>query len=79
VLQILISGLGGECLSVVRFQVLTAASMKMSVFWDVVLCNLLEIVRRFRCTSLADGRDVFGVSYPRRFEVTLKIIRRSGK
>jgi hypothetical protein len=27
----------------VRFQVLTAASMKMTVFWDVAPCSLLEI------------------------------------
>jgi hypothetical protein len=32
----------------VRFQVLTAASMKMAVFWDVAQCSLVEIDRRFR-------------------------------
>jgi hypothetical protein len=26
-----------------RFQLLTAASMKMTVFWDVALCSLVEI------------------------------------
>jgi hypothetical protein len=31
-----------------RFQVLTAKCMKMTVFWDVVPCSLLEIDRRFR-------------------------------
>jgi hypothetical protein len=31
-----------------RFQVLTLASMKMAVFWDVATCNLVEIDRRFR-------------------------------
>jgi hypothetical protein len=30
------------------FQVLTAASMNMTVFWDVVPCSLVEIDRRFR-------------------------------
>jgi hypothetical protein len=34
--------------SIVRFQVLTVASMKMVVFWDVAPCSLAEIYRRFR-------------------------------
>jgi hypothetical protein len=29
-------------------QVLTLASMKMSVFWDVSPCSLIKIDRRFR-------------------------------
>jgi hypothetical protein len=29
----------------VRFQVLTAASMKMAVFWVVALCSLVEVYR----------------------------------
>jgi hypothetical protein len=35
----------------VRFQVLTAANMKTSVFWDVAQCMLVEVYRRFfqRC------------------------------
>jgi hypothetical protein len=32
----------------VRFQLLTATSMKMAVFWDVVTCSLIYINRRFR-------------------------------
>jgi hypothetical protein len=32
----------------VRFQVLTAASLKMTVFWDVESCKLIETDRRFR-------------------------------
>jgi hypothetical protein len=32
----------------VRFQDLTAASIKMTVFWDVAPCSLVEIDRRFR-------------------------------
>jgi hypothetical protein len=31
----------------VRFQVLTAASMKFRVFWDVAPCSHVEVVRRF--------------------------------
>jgi hypothetical protein len=27
----------------VRFQVLTAANMKMTVFWDITPCSLVEI------------------------------------
>jgi hypothetical protein len=32
----------------VRFQVLTVASMKMTVFWNVALCSLVEVYRCFR-------------------------------
>jgi hypothetical protein len=32
----------------VRFQVLTAASMKMTVFWDVAPCSMVDTDRRFR-------------------------------
>jgi hypothetical protein len=32
---------------IVRFQVLTAASMKMAVFWVVAPCSLVEVYRRF--------------------------------
>jgi hypothetical protein len=32
----------------VRFHVLKAASMKMTVFWDVAPCSLVEVYRRFR-------------------------------
>jgi hypothetical protein len=31
----------------VRFQVLRAASVKMAVFWNVVLCSLAEVYRLF--------------------------------
>jgi hypothetical protein len=30
----------------VRFQVLTATSMKMAVFWVVAQCSLIEVYRR---------------------------------
>jgi hypothetical protein len=32
----------------VRFQVLTAASMKMTAFWKIVPCSLAEVDTRFR-------------------------------
>jgi hypothetical protein len=32
----------------VRFQVLTTANMKITVFWDAVPCSLVKIYRRFR-------------------------------
>jgi hypothetical protein len=35
---------------VASFQVLTAVSMKMTVFWDAAPCSLVEIDRRFRGT-----------------------------
>jgi hypothetical protein len=31
----------------VKFQVLTVASLEMTVFWDVAPCSLIEIDRRF--------------------------------
>jgi hypothetical protein len=34
--------------SSVRFQVFTAASMKMAVFWIVVPCSLVEVYQCFR-------------------------------
>jgi hypothetical protein len=34
----------------VRYQVLTAASVKVTVFWDIAPCSLVEIDRRFRRT-----------------------------
>jgi hypothetical protein len=36
---------------VVRFEVLTAASMKLVVFWVVAPCNLVDAYRRFRGPS----------------------------
>jgi hypothetical protein len=32
-----------ELLLIVRFQVLMAASVKMTALWDTVLCSLLEL------------------------------------
>jgi hypothetical protein len=31
-----------------RFQVFTAASIKIIAFWDIALCSLVEVDRRFR-------------------------------
>jgi hypothetical protein len=36
----------------VRFQVLTAATMKVTVFWDIAPCSLVQIDRRFKGVSL---------------------------
>jgi hypothetical protein len=38
-----------------EFQVLTAASMKMAVFWVVAPCSLVEVYRRFRGDRPDDG------------------------
>jgi hypothetical protein len=35
-----------------RFQVLTAASMKMTVSWDVASCRLVEVYRCFMAIAL---------------------------
>jgi hypothetical protein len=34
-----------------KFRVLTVASMKMTVFWDVAPCSLVETDRHFRGTN----------------------------
>jgi hypothetical protein len=48
-----------EELYLVRFQVLTAASMKMAVFWIVAACSLVQVYRRFRgaCCLRHQGLD----------------------
>jgi hypothetical protein len=41
----------GQCstnISIVRFEVLTAVSTKMAVFWVVAQCCLVEVYRRLR-------------------------------
>jgi hypothetical protein len=38
-----------ETIDLDGFQVLTAASVKMAVFWDIVVCSLIDVYRRFRC------------------------------
>jgi hypothetical protein len=47
----LIYKVGIWTVEIVRFQVLTAASMKITVFWDVALCSLVEIDWCFRGAS----------------------------
>jgi hypothetical protein len=47
-----------EYVGVARLQVLTAACMKMTVFWSVELCNLAEIDQHFRgAYCLDDGSN----------------------
>jgi hypothetical protein len=41
----------------VRFQVLTAASMKMAVVWDLGSCSLVETDRRFRGVCCLHHQD----------------------
>jgi hypothetical protein len=43
--------------ALVGFEVLTAASMKMTVFWAVASCSLVEIYRRFRGTCGTNRPD----------------------
>jgi hypothetical protein len=63
-----------------RFQILTAASMKVAAFWDVAPCSLVEADRHFRDsyflyhrpvmeTEHTSGTSVYfdtALSYPRR-------------
>jgi hypothetical protein len=45
----------------VKFEVLTAASMKMTDFWVVAPCNLVEVYRLFRgaCRLRHQGDECF--------------------
>jgi hypothetical protein len=43
----------------VRFQVLTAASSKMIVFWDVATCSLIEIDGRSRDVYCLHNQDSY--------------------
>jgi hypothetical protein len=36
----------------VSLQVLTAASMKMTAFWDTALCNVVDVDRRFTASII---------------------------
>jgi hypothetical protein len=47
---------------VVGFEVLTAASMKMGVFWVVAPCSLVEVYRHFRDTGCLQYRPDDGGS-----------------
>jgi hypothetical protein len=38
-----------------RFQVLMAANLKMTVSWDIAPCSLVEIDRRFRADRPDEG------------------------
>jgi hypothetical protein len=56
-----------NCNNVVRFQVLTAASMKMTSFCDIVSCGLVDVDRRFRGTyCFYHQSDDDTTLYPRR-------------
>jgi hypothetical protein len=45
-----------------RFQVLTAKRMKMTVFWVLAPCSLIEIDRRFRGAYCLHRLDVKALS-----------------
>jgi hypothetical protein len=48
------------------FEVLTAASMKMAVFWIVAPCSLVEVYRHFRSVSCLhrQGPDIWRQQAP---------------
>jgi hypothetical protein len=54
-----------------RFQVLTAASMKFRIFWDVAPCSHVEVDRRFRSVYClhhqSDESSVIFTVAPRRY------------
>jgi hypothetical protein len=39
---------GLNCIHLVEFEVLTAVSTKMAVFWVLVTCSLVEVYQRFK-------------------------------
>jgi hypothetical protein len=52
-------------LAQLRLKILTATSIKMTVYWDVVPCSLVEIDRRFRgacCLSHQGDRRYLSVT-----------------
>jgi hypothetical protein len=59
-------------IDLVRIQVLTAASVKMVVFWDVALCSLVEVYRRFRGACCLPGKLLpdYTAQQPRRQSVS---------
>jgi hypothetical protein len=46
-----------------RLQAITAASMKMTAFWDLDPCNLVEIDQRFRAIHLKNNFPRHGCHY----------------
>jgi hypothetical protein len=46
----------------VRYKVLTTASMKMTFFWDVALCSLVYVDRRFRSAHCLHHQGDRGLS-----------------
>jgi hypothetical protein len=47
-------------LQLVRFQVLTAANKKLTAFWVVAPCSLVQVYRRFRGASCLHLKDIIG-------------------
>jgi hypothetical protein len=46
-----------DWIEMVRFQVLIATRMKITVFWDIARCSLVETNRRFRCAHCLHHQD----------------------
>jgi hypothetical protein len=63
---------GKEFLTDVKPEALTGSDMKITAFWDVKLCNLVDKCRYFRATcclcpaNISMGYHTYVVSYPRR-------------
>jgi hypothetical protein len=50
----------------VRFDVLTVAIMKLTVFWDIAQCSLVEVDRHFRGAYCLNHPRDYTALYPRR-------------
>lgn len=46
--------------NIVRFEVLMAANIKITILWFVALCSLTDVYRRFRCARCPHFVDIFG-------------------
>jgi hypothetical protein len=65
-----------------QFQVLTVASMKITIFWDVALCSLVEVYQHFRGSYCLHhhrpvvGKDIpdYMAQHPRRQSSSMKIM-----
>jgi hypothetical protein len=58
----------------VRFEVLTAVSMKMAVFWVTSPCSLVEVYRRFRDACCLHHEGIVTIQNKAIFEINFSFI-----
>jgi hypothetical protein len=55
----------------VRFQVCTVVNMRITVFWDVVPCNLVEVYRHFRGSCCLHHHGILMMEAASTFETSV--------